>query len=354
MNYIESSIFNLVHYCTKGHPFRHGEKAKTVFYWYPELYVIIQLAFIGGFIDAVGYYKFGGLFTSSITGNLVAACASIYLTHGVLARALVTIAFLVSGIFGFFPASLLKARNEWNIKPISLLLYASEIICILVTFAVGLKYDQEIESNGQDLSDWQLMTAAVIMGCSVGVHNAAAKESIPTVPATTVMTMTLVSESAAIAQMIAVYLAEHSCIRLHHKTEPLTEQEKAKLYTKLNDAIARWVVVTRPLIAFTAGALVGVALAHSITYYCLFLPVFLLSTVLIDIYLAWLVDRKEASLKRSDDGDSEPAISMKELPQDEPEEEEGKQVLKNVTLADILADEEIKLDDTEGTKESRV
>jgi uncharacterized membrane protein YoaK (UPF0700 family) len=46
--------------------------------------VVHLLAFIGGFIDAAGYIKIKGVFTSSITGNLVVACASVSQQSGVI------------------------------------------------------------------------------------------------------------------------------------------------------------------------------------------------------------------------------------------------------------------------------
>ena len=69
--------------------------------WAPSQYfayisddvAIILLAIVGGFVDSAGYLKLQGLFTSSITGNLVASSSSMVHMDGVLCRALTCISF---------------------------------------------------------------------------------------------------------------------------------------------------------------------------------------------------------------------------------------------------------------------
>ncbi len=292
-----SSVYKLLDYLSKGQPAKHESQKNTVFYYYREVYVIFLLAFIGGFMDAAGYIKFNGLFTSSITGNLVAACAAIHVGGGVVARLCVSIAFLVSGLIGFFLAIRLKQGSEWKVKSISMLLYALEALLMLVTFSIGLYYDQEITDNGESLTDWRLIVTSTIMGGAMGMHNAAAKESIPNVPATTVMTMTLVSEASALAQVLSMFLYYHSWLYLAppaKRAQPLSPEEYAKVLEKLNDNVQKWIVVTRPLVAFMLGGVVGAGLATHITYYCLMVPVGILASMLIDIYFAWVLDNAPA------------------------------------------------------------
>eukprot|EP01040_Poterioochromonas_malhamensis_P018901 gene18901-22178_t len=202
MTCLDSFVYEFLKFFTKGKVNKNEKEKNTVFYFYQELHVILILAFIGGYIDAAGYIKCNELFTSSITGNLVAACSSVYVTDGVVARVCVSLSFIIAGVAGFFLASKLKLANEWKKKPISAFLYLLEVTLLVIAFAVGLNYDQEMEEQNQNLSDWRLILTASIMGASMGMHNAAAKESIPNVPATTVMTMTLVSESMTLSQLL--------------------------------------------------------------------------------------------------------------------------------------------------------
>ena len=340
MNSFESAVVNFLSFIKNGHPFKpEDSKSKTIFYLYQEIFVILLLAFIGGYVDAAGYIKFSGLFTSSITGNLVAACSSVYITEGVTARILVSLGFLLGGIGGFFLATRLKLGEDWKVKSISMLLYFLEIVLLLISFGIGLAYDLEIEDHGDSLTDWRLVLAASFMGGSMGMHNAAAKESIPNVPATTVMTMTLVAESAAITQTVSLYLASHSWLRLTPKSKQISAEEKKKMDEKVAEAFRKWVVVTRPLIAFLLGALVGAVLASNITYYSIFVPVFLLATIIIDIYFSWVVEKKAEQLKY-EQTDSSREKEEKDLPlielatsksgkiNDDPEDIQNEQVPK--------------------------
>ena len=75
------------------------KKDPQICYHISQTNVVLLLAFIGGYVDAAGYIKLHGVFTSSITGNLVAACSLItYHQPGVLCRLLVCIFFAVGGM----------------------------------------------------------------------------------------------------------------------------------------------------------------------------------------------------------------------------------------------------------------
>jgi len=69
---------------------------KSLCYYLDDEYVVLLLAFIGGYIDTFGYLLYGGIFTSSITGNIVVACTSVVTLYGVIARSCTCIAFLLS------------------------------------------------------------------------------------------------------------------------------------------------------------------------------------------------------------------------------------------------------------------
>lgn len=52
------------------------KKEDFISYKLKQNWIVYILAFIGGYIDAVGYINLD-LFTSSITGNIVIACTSV-------------------------------------------------------------------------------------------------------------------------------------------------------------------------------------------------------------------------------------------------------------------------------------
>ena len=96
--------------------------------------VVLCLSFIGGFIDATGYIKLYGLFTSSITGNLVVACTGFFgHSVGVFARIFVSVAFAFGAFATTFYTIRLRTafkRDQWVI---GMQLFSAEIISLFVT-----------------------------------------------------------------------------------------------------------------------------------------------------------------------------------------------------------------------------
>jgi hypothetical protein len=56
---------------------------------------------------------------------------------------------------------------------------------------VGIRLSQNL-AEAEDPDHWSVIIVASIMAASMGLHNGAVKETIPSGPSTTVMTMTLV------------------------------------------------------------------------------------------------------------------------------------------------------------------
>eukprot|EP01035_Chromulina_nebulosa_P019604 gene19604-25511_t len=144
--------------------------------------VVLLLAFIGGYYDTTGYLKLLGVFTSSITGNLVVACSSVTSNKGVLCRSLVCVAFFLAGVV-------------W--------------IVMLIVWIVGSKKDDSIR-NAENLNDGNVILLGTLMGAAMGFHNIAAKESITNCPPTTVMTSTLVNVASNVGAVITDYASFHS------------------------------------------------------------------------------------------------------------------------------------------------
>jgi uncharacterized membrane protein YoaK (UPF0700 family) len=103
---------------------------------------VYLLAFVGGFVDAAGYMKLDELFTSSITGNIVVACLSIFHSYGVLCRALVTIFFAVGGALGVAISEIMQ-RKSYDKRTIAASLFTASSVVIFLTFAVGQSYAEQ-------------------------------------------------------------------------------------------------------------------------------------------------------------------------------------------------------------------
>jgi uncharacterized membrane protein YoaK (UPF0700 family) len=110
---------------------------KSRFYYLSDSSVIKLLAFIGGFVDAAGYLKLQGVFTSSITGNLVVACASVTSFNGVICRSSVCVAFTLAGGLLSFLAIELKLSLHISQGTISIVLFCFEALALIAVWILG-------------------------------------------------------------------------------------------------------------------------------------------------------------------------------------------------------------------------
>lgn len=324
----------------RNSPWKYEEEKNTVFYFYDELYAISILSFIGGFIGAVGYIKCS-VFTGNMTGNVVVVGTAVQVFDGFPSRAIALLSFIVGGIYGFFYAAYLKSQKH-SIHTIGMFLYASEIVLLLVSFALGMVYDSEIIENGKSPLDWRLLLVTTFLGLAMGVHNAASKETIPNVPATTYMSSTVVSESATITQVLLWLLVKYNYLSVSSEGEGSKEDEEAvveegmdakekkakadekkrkekqeKIEARFYEAVDKWVVVTRPLVIFGIGAMVGATLAIRIAYYSLLLVCILLLTLTFDIFFCWVIDRQERKLVPSGNTKEEEEEEVKRTEKDQ-------------------------------------
>ena len=273
---------------TEQRQHRVDKNKGKIFYLLYEEEVVAILSFIGGYVDAAGYVKFDGLFTSSITGNLVAACASIYHTERVVSRAIVCVTFGLGTFLAVSTAMRLKMKHEWKARSISSFLFFLEALALLLTMILGLAFDDRIHGNYGN-KDGELATVSAILGMAMGIHNGAAKDAIANCPSTTVMTMTIVQVSTNAAQTFMYRLARDGCTALFPTNKKPAEYEK-NMSDKCVDMTNKLSVSSRPLIMFIAGALFGTVLASNTTYWCLLVPLGFCCGFVFDIYLGMKYD----------------------------------------------------------------
>ena len=112
--------------------------APSLFHSLSDAHVTHVLAFVGGFIDAAGYLKLQGVFTSSITGNLVVTCASVSSMNGVICRSTISLAFTLAGGLGAAMALRTRISNLLSQGSITMLLFCLEAITFVIVWIVGL------------------------------------------------------------------------------------------------------------------------------------------------------------------------------------------------------------------------
>lgn len=115
----------------------------SLFYSLKPVYVIYMLSFIGGYIDAIGYINLNGLFTSSITGNIVVAAVNIVTQDdgGVVLRVLTTLLFFVGGFVSTFIALKLKLCHDYNKHQVALHLLVFQLCTYTVTLICSVSLD---------------------------------------------------------------------------------------------------------------------------------------------------------------------------------------------------------------------
>jgi uncharacterized membrane protein YoaK (UPF0700 family) len=275
-----------------------AERSK-IFHILYDIEIVWIFSFIGGYVDAAGYYKLYGLFTSSVTGSVIAACASIFDTHGVVSRVFVALFFALGG--GLCAGSVLKCKLAygWKERSIAALVMIQELFAIAATIFLGLWFEDDLNS----LSDWQLILVGSTMAFSMGVHSAGVKVCLPNAPATTVMTLTILGIAMQFSNAISYFFAQFFIYDLYNsKTQDIRANDEskqaylAKMQKGYSEACVNVMKSFKPLFFFTTGALLGTALMKYITFWCLALPVGLLVLMIWDVYLGRMHEDSEGIL----------------------------------------------------------
>ena len=255
---------------------------------------VLLLAFIGGFIDAAGYLRLQGVFTSSITGNLVVMAASVTNSYGALCRSMISLAFTLAAAVGCYVSLRLKLKNKMKLKPLSIILFTLEIILLGVVWILGVIFDDNIIAS-KSLDDPYLILVACIMGASMGFQNIAVKETFPSFPATTVMTSTLVNLGANGASTFYYSLSNYLIHSTTTTTTTTTTEQNNDEIIKANksksaDFYNKLIGNIKPVAIFILGGIIGAVTIAHISFHCIFIPILILLFLILDTYLSHVSD----------------------------------------------------------------
>lgn len=268
------------------------------FRWILHEEVFNILGFIGGFVDAAGYLKFYGLFTASITGNLVAAVASVYSPYGVVSRVFVTLGFVLGVYLTSLAQVKLKLIFKWDSRANVALAFAAEIMFMGLAIGIGMVYDSIFDENEDIvLLSWQLILVSTIISLAMGIQNSGVKDNFSDVPSTTVITMLLVTVSSQSAHVTA-YALHGLCCHCNDLFPADSADTENQLYQdvitqKRNEIAKKWFTSLRQLASFLIGGLAGSVLMYNISFYCFFVVIGLLTFLLLDLVIAAVYERKE-------------------------------------------------------------
>lgn len=231
------------------------------------------------------------MFTSSITGNLVAACA--VSSKGILCRVCVTVSFTGSALIIAMLSLKLKLAHVMSLPYLALLLFALEFSMLITIWAVGFYLDYLISAS-KNINDWHVIVVGCLMGTAMGFHNVAAKESISGCPSTTVMTSTLVNFSSSFAKILGLLTAYFNIVKLTPPSGPsgtylpFTKEEKDYIGRQMHDEFLNSLPFIGLLFFFLIGAVIGGSAMRTISFNCFMIPSFLIiiicGSILLKIY----------------------------------------------------------------------
>jgi len=264
------------------------------------------LCFVGGFIDAAGYLKFRGVFTSSITGNLVVACASVASIKGVFCRSMVTISFTLSGALSAAFAFYVKNMKIMCPRTLSIFLFSFEAVLLLAVWIVGLKLNTAI-IQATSIDDAPIVIAASLMGSSMGFQSYAVKDTVANSPPTTVMTSTLINLAShfsnalgftALAKLpINISVAK---INAAPSTDAPSFDEQQKLVeAKQQEFWTKFVSTGKPLLAFLIGCIIGSVAMYRIEFWGISIPFFILVFLIMEIIWKHQQKRNVSDVERA-------------------------------------------------------
>lgn len=241
-------------------------------------------AFVGGYIDSAGYVKLEELFTSSITGNLVAATASEYSQYGVIARVLVAVFFAIGVYITGLSIFKLKLFHEWSGKAVLRLFILVQMATLSAGMVWGYFFQNAINADNA-LNRPALIVCACLLSFSMGVQSANVKENFPNCPSTTVITMMIVTFSSQAAGATTYAVASAGCTELHPPGKEKSADHSDQLLAKKDDYTDKLVSTTRQLLSFLVGGVIGASLMFTISFASILIPLGLLVIVFFDTTL---------------------------------------------------------------------
>ena len=203
----------------------------------------------------------------------VVACTAVSSRYGVLCRSLICASFFTAGAVGAALALRARLVHALSQRTISCSLFAVEVGLLVATWAIGMRNNEAIKAN-LDIDQATNVLLACIMGAAMGFHNVAAKEAIANVPATTVMTSTMITVAQNLSNTIEFGLAKHALLRLQQPAAgALTEEAQRALAAKYDDALGKFITTGKPLLTFTVGSIIGAITMQKGDWHCLAIPI---------------------------------------------------------------------------------
>lgn len=250
------------------------------------------LAFVGGFVDAAGFLGLYGIFTSSITGNLVVAAAAATQDFGVLPRVIVTLVFVAGAAVSSVFAICSRRHHTAHARTVGGVLLCGEVCFIAASWVAGALLDRTLQKLG-NVDAWPVYVLGSLLAFAMGLQNGAVREAFAGYPPTTVMTSTLVNTGGTAAAALVYACAVCGCWPLPTAKplgEDLSREERATAAQEehrkdLGTSAGKLGTIGAPLLSFLIGAALGALTFYFGRWHSLAIPIAALVGLLIE--LAW-------------------------------------------------------------------
>lgn len=236
------------------------------------------LSFIGGYIDAVGFVALFGMFTASITGNVVVAMAVVGSRtpySGTATRLIIVATFVVCSAAGSLLNSVSRHRAGVTSRGVARLLLSLEAALLASYWGAGVALAPHLYADNAPA----VQALAVLATAAAAFQNSCVREALSGFPPTTALTNTLAGFGSALGGAAAFSLAQCGALRL----APAPGSTLAAHAAKAREGL---LVVSNPLVSFTLGALLGACLYSLIGFHCLCVPEALVLALVAQLFLA--------------------------------------------------------------------
>lgn len=245
------------------------------------------LAFVGGAVDALGWYGLFNIFTGSITGNIVIGGAS-YLPGitGYAPRLWATLAFVLANVMGhFFAFAFFKV---WGIplRRVLLFLLFLEACALICAWVAGVMLARAGRLDNVD--EPAVALVASLYAIAMGLQNCAVLEACDGYPATTVVTTTLSKVGISFGEGLALSAAAAGWGPLPAAIARLDLDADRRLdAARSAAAVARTALfrLLAPVATFSAGVVAGVGLQHRIGFHSTSLPLLVIICLIVSAAL---------------------------------------------------------------------
>ena len=276
----------------------------------PQDLVIGLLSCVGGFTDGAGFYRLFSVFTSSITGNIVAVASAFATDQSILCRGLIYLSFFLSAVVFYALAQwlrshALRSRHGHDAARVNqvcgVTLFTLELGMLGLIWGLGRRWS-EIIIAAEDANEAHCVAMACLMATSMCLQTVAITESsFPKKwPSTIVVTSNTVTLGLSLQKLLNSSM-NHALTWWHHRVRlyqrdiqqpdgqpasPVEVPETKESLAEVHKAGLEFRCMLTTVGGFIAGAIIGVSSMKALDWNSFFIPIAILIVIIADLLVA--------------------------------------------------------------------